>query len=287
MLARLLATIFLFCAAGVAIGFLPNLHRATDTISLLRPGFGLMCLIGLGFSRSILMRLALGIAGLAALLTVAPPFFPQAPGADLRLYSKNILASNTQMSRLAEDIIEAAPDVVMLQEVSTANDGLLRKLRARFPHQHLCRFSGWSGIAVLSRHPFSGPPKCSDWRAVAAAPIMIGGQEVWIVSLHIHWPWPFQSAEAEVAAAGVLTSLQGPTVIAGDFNMLPWTQRVQRIARMTGTRLAGPARFTFSRRNIPLPIDLVLAPGGGQVRMRPLIGSDHAGVVADISLKND
>ncbi|MHA3913222.1 endonuclease/exonuclease/phosphatase family protein [Halovulum sp. GXIMD14793] len=202
MLARLLATIFLFCAAGVAIGFLPDLHRATDTISLLRPGFGLMCLIGLGFSRSILMRLALG-------------------------------------------------------------------------------------IAVLSRHPFSGPPKCSDWRAVAAAPIMIGGQEVWIVSLHIHWPWPFQSAEAEAAAAGVLTPLQGPTVIAGDFNMLPWTQRVQRIARMTGTRLAGPAQFTFSRRNIPLPIDLVLAPGGGQVRMRPLIGSDHAGVVADISLKND
>lgn len=285
MFYRLVSLIFILCALAVIIGFVPWLHRATDTLSILRPAFGLMSIAGLLFVQSHIGRLALAIAALTTLVTVIPPFLPQSAANELRLYSKNILASNSNTSALAKDIVEADPDVVMLQEVSTGNDGLLIELRKVFPHQHLCRFSGWSGIAVLSRHPFDGEPRCSTWRAIAAAPISFKGQRIWVASLHIPWPWPFESAEAEAAAETLLRSLDAPVVMAGDFNMPPWTQRVGRLARLSGTRLAGPARFTFARRNIPLPIDLALAPGGGSVARRPLLGSDHSGILADVSIR--
>ncbi|MEP3629115.1 MAG: hypothetical protein ABJN04_03840 [Hyphomicrobiales bacterium] len=34
----------------------------------------------------------------------------------------------------------------------------------------------------------------------------------------------------------------------------------------------------------PLPIDLAFSPSGGSTQKRPLLGSDHSGLVADLGL---
>ena len=270
--------------AFLAYSYLGAIHRPADSFALLRPAFIALALIGLFTARALSFRLVCFAAVTTGLLSVLPPFLSVSDGGDLRVYSKNLRPRNSELLALANDIRSEHVDVVLLQEVSIHNDEIMERLQRDFPNQHLCRFSNWSGIAVLSRHPFQGDGKCTDDRAMAAAQIALNGQAVWLVSVHIHWPWPAPSAKAEMSVNALLATLDGPVVMAGDFNTLPWTHRVRRIKAQSGTQIAGPVRPSFHRLGVPLPIDFALAPGGGRVEMRGKLGSDHSGLVADLSL---
>jgi len=271
-------------ACGLVYGWLGPLHRSTDTVGMLRPVLGLVVLLAAWAARGPVLRLTFVSLGGLTLISVALFVLPQRPGDDLRLYSRNLWFGNDRIDAVAADIRATAPDVVMLQEVSGANAALITELQDDFPHQHVCQFSQWSAMALLSKHPFATAPLCSDHRALAAAQIDLNGRAVWVVSTHIPWPWPFDNAGAERSAETLLRTLTGPIVLAGDFNTFPWSGRLQRIRRITGTRLAGPTRPTLTYRHVPLPLDHVLAPGGGAVRLRPLLGGDHRGLVADVTL---
>ena len=284
MIRKTLLALACLAACLVGAGFVGELHRASDSIAILRPVCAIACALGLCVARNRGLRLALAGVALLGLVTTGVHGLAQKPGHDLRLYTKNLGYHTTQMSDLVADIAAAKVDVVMLQEVTARNAPLLEALQPAFAHQHVCRFSGRIGIALASRHPFDGAPLCSESRALLAVPIRRAGQRLWAVSVHIPWPWPYDTAANEQAATRVLAGLDGPVVMAGDFNMLPWSGRVQRIADLTETRLAGPMRATLHVKSIPLPIDLVLAPGGGRIDTRPLFGSDHRGVVADVSV---
>lgn len=281
---RLTVVLANLAALAALISVFSDAHRAIDTLALGLPFYGLLSLFGVIAAKRFLSKALLGAIGLGVLIWVGAHFIPQPAGGDLRIYTKNLLANNTEISALIADIESANVDVVFFQEVSETNDAILEKLINQFPHQHLCRFSGWSGIAILSKHPFAGEQKCSSWRALAAAPITISGQHVWLVSAHIPWPWPHDSASNEQAALALLKDLNGPIVIAGDFNAFPWTPRVGRMASLTNTILAGPTRPTLIYRHIPLPIDLILSPQGGRTERRPLLGSDHHGIVGDLAI---
>lgn len=279
------AVFFGLAALGVAVGFAGRLHPAGDSFALLRPVLGLLCVLGLIIVRPRWLRAALAAAGFSAAITIFPVFASQTGGDDLRLYAKNLWWANRNFAAIAADIRDAHVDVVMLQEVSDRNEGILALLAEDFPHQHVCDFSGWSDIAVLSRTPFQGAPRCSDRRALAAAPIHIDGQLVWIGSVHIPWPWPYESADNEAAAEALFKDVDAPIVLAGDFNIFPWTTRVNRMAEVSKTVIAGPVQPTYTLKNVPIPIDHVLSPGGGTIERRPLLGSDHRGLVADVSLQ--
>ncbi|NIZ61312.1 hypothetical protein DL239_10035 [Sedimentitalea sp. CY04] len=284
MLRNFLLALVWIAAVLVVVGFLGPLHRAADSIAIVRPALGILCLLGVFLGRALWHRTVFAVIALLAMSTTAIPFMPQAPGGDMRVYSKNLWFANTQVQAVVADIEAADVDVVMLQEVSEKNNSILGLLKPRFPHQHLCKFSGRIGIAVVSKHPFAGEPVCSRNRPIAAAPVDLGSQRVWAVSAHIPWPWPYGSVENEQAALDVLSKLEGPVVIAGDFNNVPWSHRVTSIAAMTETQLAGPMGPTLHLRGIPLPIDFALAPRGGTVEMRPMLGSSHAGVLADVGV---
>lgn len=284
MIRKALLGISILAAFFIVAGFLGQVHRGADSIAILRPVFGIGCILGVILTRSIWLRTVLAGTALLALYTVAVHFLPQEPGGHIRIYSKNLGYKNTEVHQIVTDIELSNVDIVMLQEVTAQNGFILQALQNSFPFQHLCKFSGRIGIALVSRHPFAGAPECSDWRALLAAPIEIGDQRLWAVSAHIPWPWPYDNIDNENAATKVLLGLDGPVVVAGDFNMVPWARRVGRVLAMTDTQLAGPVRPTLYFMNIPLPIDLVMAPGGGSVETRPFLGSDHLGIVADLSV---
>ena len=114
----------------------------------------------------------------------------------------------------------------------------------------------------------------------------IDDQSVWLASVHIPWHWPINSRVNELEAEQMLKALDGPIVMAGDFNSVPWTRRVSRLKTLSRTRMAGPAFLTLrhGRLPLPLPIDFVFSPGGGEVELRPLFGSDHHGLLATVKL---
>jgi endonuclease/exonuclease/phosphatase (EEP) superfamily protein YafD len=210
-------------------------------------------------------------------------FFGAQKAGDLRIYSKNMWFANRELEALASDIRASGADVVALQEVSRANRAMMAALRDIYPHQHACSFSGWSGIAVLSRDPIV-QAVCSDRRAVAAAQVQTGQGLVWVASVHLKWPFPYGNARSATAAADVLARLDGPVVMAGDFNIFPWAKSVQGMQQAAALQVAQPVRPTFDLRGVPLLLDHVHAPGGGTAQYRGLFGSDHLGVLADVSL---
>lgn len=284
MLRQLLASLAVLAALLGVLSLGGHFHPAADTLALGRPLLAGLCILGLLACRTAALRLLTGVIGLGLAVTIAIPFLPQAPGGDIRIYAKNLRYRNDALPALAADIRSAGVDVVMLQEVSDENSEILKLLKADFPHQTLCRFSTWSGVAIASRHPFDGDRRCTRGRAAAAAPIRLDGTRIWVVSAHIPWLWPYDSAEREASALALVKDLDGPVVVAGDFNAFPWTARVRRMAQESGTHLAGPVRPTFWYRGVPLPLDFAMAPGGGSVENRAMLGSDHAGIVADLAL---
>ena len=268
---------------AVLFGFAGGLHPAFDSLSLLRLPLVLSCLLVLVFPMGIRLRLMLAATVMLGAGTTVPMFFGAQNADDLRVYSKNMWFANKELEALAADIRESGADVVTLQEVSRANRAMLSALRDTYPHQHLCSFSGWSGIAVLSRDPIL-QTACSDKRAVAAAQVQSRQGPVWIASVHLSWPFPYANATSAASGTELLERLDGPVVMAGDFNIFPWANSVQGLQQAADLQVAQPVRPTFDLRGVPLLLDHVHAPGGGSARYRGLIGSDHLGVLADVSL---
>ncbi|MEO9897908.1 MAG: endonuclease/exonuclease/phosphatase family protein [Paracoccaceae bacterium] len=271
---------------GLVAGFFASFHPSLDSLALLRPVFMLFCLTGVFAFRGVWLRMGLLAVLALSFATIVPMIGAVPVSSDLRVYSKNLRYDNGQVDALFQDIQAADADVLMLQEVSSVNEALLTLLRPAFPYQKRCSSRAGVAIVVASRFAFEGTPICSHRKALAVAKISIDKQSVWLASVHIPWHWPISSRVNEKEAEQVLGSLEGPIVMAGDFNSVPWTQRVSRLKTSSRTRLAGPTFVTLHHRRVPLhlPIDFVFSPGGGEVELRPLLGSDHHGLLADVQL---
>jgi endonuclease/exonuclease/phosphatase (EEP) superfamily protein YafD len=109
-----------------------------------------------------------------------------------------------------------------------------------------------------------------------------GEKPVWMVSIHLHWPWPYTQADHVATLLPVLAELEGPVVMAGDFNMVRWADSVRRMGAAARSLPAGPSAGTYTGFDpiMRLPIDHAFAPGGGRLELRPALGSDHLGLLA-------
>jgi len=84
-----------------------------------------------------------------------------------------------------------------------------------------------------------------------------------------------------------------PLVVAGDFNMSPWTERLARFTEQTGLKRYNTLHLTWPMRrgNVPLlplvAIDNVFAsPHFAKIATMgaPWLGSDHRLIVVDLAL---
>ncbi|WP_176445300.1 endonuclease/exonuclease/phosphatase family protein [Maliponia aquimaris] len=281
-------------AAGLALLALASwagpLHPAADALAVLRVPLLVLAALAVIWT-SWPRRLRWPVAGLCLLAlgqVGGMKLYAPAPGPFV-VYQKNLWGGNPQAEAMAAEITAQAPDVVTLQEVSTRNRHLLDLLRPGYPHQYLC-----AGVAVLSRHPVvQGETLCVKGGGLAGLRVSLPEGPVWVLSVHLFWPWPHDQRPQAERIEALVTGLPGPVVLAGDFNMTPWGSDVRRLVRATGVRRAGPMFPTFWLRPsglplaVPLPLDQVYATGGGAARVRPLLGSDHAGVLAGVFLDAD
>ncbi len=85
-----------------------------------------------------------------------------------------------------------------------------------------------------------------------------------------------------------------PLIVAGDFNMSPWTEKLPRFTRATGLGRYNTFHLTWPMRARECPlvplvaIDNVFAShefaSDGDDSAGPRLGSDHRAVIADIAL---
>jgi endonuclease/exonuclease/phosphatase (EEP) superfamily protein YafD len=272
------------------VGFLGWLHPLGDSLAVGR-GFAVAAVLVLAIAASFVgMRFAAFWSILFAMLAGAPVVMATmmpGPSGSLSLYQKNMRYDNAELAALEADIRAADPMVVTLQEVSDANTALLTALSDRFPYQHICKFSPSGASAVISRlAPVPGAVVCAP--GLAAMQVMMtdtqGEVPVWAVSVHLHWPWPYTQQDHVAVLLPTLARMDGSVVMGGDFNMVRWAHSVRQVAAAARVSPAGPSNGTFLgfAPVIRLPIDHVFSSGGGRVELRPPLGSDHLGMLAQL-----
>ncbi len=272
----------------LASSFLGAFHPLGDSLAVFRNWIAI-ALSAVGFVTVLARALKTGLTALAcagaALLHIAS--FKDLVAAatqadpDLIVYAKNLGAGRTDWSRLASDIAETEADVVLLQEVTQSRMFELAELLPDLPYGHICNFSGWSAMAIVSRYPVSDTG-CTDHRSLAYAVVGAPSGPVWVASIHQVWPFPYDQAALLPKILDAVADAPARQVIAGDFNMVPWGHSISAIMRAGGTQRISPVLPTIEVRGITLPIDHVLTNGSGTVSLRPRMGSDHRGLAARI-----
>lgn len=284
----LVATALVLAILLVLLGFLGWLHPMGDSLAVGR-GLAVGAVLVLGIAASLLgMRVAAFWSILFALSAGAPVVLAQfwpGPSGQIAVYQKNMKFSNYDLPGLEADIRAADPLALTLQEVSEPNLALLDALQDRLPHQHVCPFAAVGGTAVASRlPPVPGGTVCAP--GLAAMQVVWTGPQgevpLWIVSVHLHWPWPYSQADHAAVLRPVLAGLDGAVLMAGDFNMVRWGVSVQGLAAAARAIPAGPSPGTFLgfAPILRLPIDHAFAPSGGRIEPRGVHGSDHLGLLA-------
>lgn len=207
----------------------------------------------------------------------------ETPAPDLVLYQQNLLWNRTEDLAFLAQVRAAQPDLMTLQEAFSRNQPLVEALKEDLPYAHQCPKSG---EAVLSRFAaVPGSAFCSTPDGLAGMQVETPFGRVWLVSVHLNWPWPYRQMPQVDTLVPWLERLDGPVILSGDFNAVAWSRTVRRMARASGTALVGPDVHSFT--GLPLPmflgIDHVLttpAAGVQQVIQMPEAGSDHHGLLA-------
>ena len=227
---------------------------------------------------------------LLSLGSIAVHYIPQNISAEstYRLYQKNMSFRIKETDTLKTDILVSNADFITLQEVTKKNLALVSELNHRFPSQHTCPSARVVSVSVLSRWPDMIESKCFDDERMAAMKVKTPEGPVWLISIHLYWPYPYGQAEQVEKLVKHIAGLEGQKIIAGDFNMVPWSHTLEAFQHASDTHLAGAAVHSFDLPYIPMstPIDHVLVPVGSQskIQRRDKSGSDHYGILAEFSL---
>ncbi len=241
--------------------------------------------------RAALFSLAIATGALASILPVLFASGNACTETCLTLYQKNLLSKAWPRRPLADDIILSGAEVVMLQEVSDHNRRYMGNLFDHYSTSVFCKFRPSQDVALLtSLQVVPGSEFCLEGAGLAGFQIRFpGGQPLWVLSLHLEWPFPFDQSKQAHRIAERIEDLDGPVLVAGDFNNAPWSGSVHLIMDAADCQHLGAFRNTFRRGGwlLPLSLDRVLVPKNwvGEVEMRPYFGSDHLGILARVGLE--
>lgn len=290
--------IFPTCVFGLLLigSYLGALHPLGDSLAVFRWHFAFWLMVG-ALTGAIFWRgervwwllLALSGAWIAAGIWFYGLKIGTASNFDLIAYQKNMSFRMLDTGPLQQDILALRADIVTLQEVDAENRSLFSDLAESHPSQAYCDFAGVGGVAIASSLPRTDAgPICIEGEGMVALQVETAYGPLWIVSLHLHWPFPYGQAAQVERLLPQLNGLEGPVLVAGDFNMVPWAHTVRSIEGATNTQRAGHLLYTLPMKQgrISLPIDHVLVPGetATEIRRRPLLGSDHYGVLARFTM---
>lgn len=282
----LFAVVWLPLVAALVGGYLGALTPLGDSLAVFRLELaiaaGLVSIL-LAVLGGVWAAVLGGLLALAAAVPIVWSMRPMPAGEGLVLYQKNLLYRSTEQAGLVDDIRAVGPDVVTLQELSAPNQVIPPSLEDILPHSAICPFDTVGSVAVLSRWPIE-EVRCDQEQhnGLVVARVDAPDGPVWIASVHLHWPWPFGQRPQLEKMLPVLAALDGPVIMAGDFNMVSWSSNVRCMAAAIEGRALGPSMITRVGRWVGLRIDHVIAPEGmtGAIERRGLIGSDHYGIVA-------
>lgn len=280
---------------------------------------GLALLHGLVFSWrleslvTILMALAVGLWQLAHVLPYTPVWQTEVPSADgaanaFRVLVANVEIGNSQKQQVLETIESHNPDLLLLVEVDQKWLEALAPLREVMPHTVDQPREEGLGISLWSRYPLREADVehlVSERRASIHADVKLpSGELVHFVGIHPTPPGLMDStnggrrdsrvrdAELVLVAKRVVEEPELNWIVTGDFNDVAWSHTTRLFKRVSGLKDPRIGRQLLNTYHAEYPafrypIDHVfLAPKYRIKHIARVVlpGSDHFGIVADLTL---
>ncbi len=264
-----------------ALTFLGGLVPLFDSLAIFRPLIWLAAGVG-----TFILPTYYKEATRAALILMAFPFlimFDRSQDFEnpaIRIYQHNLLYTNAAPD-LAMVTKARKPDVLTLQEITAASETV--KNLKDYPYQQICDFAAVGDVGVISRLPFvdRGCPE-GDRRGFAWARVQNdAGEEVTIVSVHLHWPYPYGQTTQLEEILPQLAALPKPIILAGDLNQVLWSHTARSLEDAIGSPILDGLRFTLVRFPLFLPIDHGFGLGTYNVKRLDRYGSDHNALLID------
>lgn len=285
--------------AGVAAGltvtvlaWLSNWWPALDIINNGLPGVTagavmLLCLAAITRDWRLIVPAALITAINIALVIAAlhGTAAEVAPGSQrfLRVATFNLWGGNERMDDVAKFFAEADADVVVLQEVTRDHESKLRQaLGPRYP------FSlGERGLVILSKHAIIAEgrvdrPGYPPWISLMLrwARLDVNGTTFELAGVLLARPFYPELQQQDIAVlTQFVQSRTVPLIVAGDFNMSPWTEKLERFTRATGLKRYNTVHLTWPMRWRDVPL-LPLAAIDNVFASRHLAGDRDEGRTA-------
>ncbi len=217
----------------------------------------------------------------------------------LKVVSLNSWHSNRSPDKIVSYLRGVQADVVILIEFGPSKLALLAKLAADYPYQVHCAKRWYCSLALLSRHPISRAKARSPTKtgpAVVTARIALParngqpGRRITVVGTHIFRPStsPRLHVSHLQQLAVLVNNINGPYILAGDFNATPWSQSYRNFVGNTELVTGGMMRPSWPAWPVSLPqfeIDHIFASKGLSIIKRGVganVGSDHLPVWAII-----
>ncbi|MGH8217810.1 MAG: endonuclease/exonuclease/phosphatase family protein [Steroidobacteraceae bacterium] len=220
----------------------------------------------------------------------------------LRIASINVLYLNTHYGRVTAFLRRARPDAAVLVEITPRWRAALGSLRDEFPWQYYAqgrnsRGGDSHGTLLLSRWPFERietVPMGPHADPTVAAVLIVRGRTLHLIGVHPSWPLgPAVAAERNrelSRLAALARATPAPLVMAGDFNVSPFSPHFRAFVVQSGLRWAAQGEGWQPTWPTFLPIGGIqidhafISPGIAVRRFArgPGVGSDHRPIVVDL-----
>jgi endonuclease/exonuclease/phosphatase (EEP) superfamily protein YafD len=323
MIGRLVLVVTAFelalaAAAAGALGVLGAWSGWLDLLNHLAPAWLVLALAGaaLGWAAGgEHRRLTLTVAGAGAALALAhmtPELLQAAAGGlsakpagpRLRVLTYNTWRDNYSPHYTAWRVIHADADVAALPEGAEALRSQWASVAAVYPYGVGCPSWVTRELLLVSKRPIlASGCSVATIKPGLRVPLLWmrttgpDGRPVTLATTHLQWPIPPGSQALQRAALPALVRRLDTRelILAGDFNLTPWSYALRRLdrglaplTRRTRALATFPDRFArvgFASPFPLLPIDHIYAgPAWRTAKVERLgpAGSDHYGVVAEL-----
>lgn len=215
----------------------------------------------------------------------------------------------SDLNRRPEDVIAwlatRPADVIALEELPEGMAGAFEDLKDVYRHQFTVEpgtrlnsevYAGDESLAILSIYPITAQvvvrPSGQGKLSLLAKISVPGAKDPWIVAVHPSNPtrpdWLAARDSYLLDLAGLIAELEGPVIVAGDFNVTPYapTFRLFLGASRTSTARDFPATWPSMLGPLGIPIDHVLVREARLTNLEafPSVGSDHRALKAEVLL---
>ena len=239
--------------------------------------------------------IALNVWPLTTLYGATTP--PATGGQAVRLVAFNVNVGNRDLAGIAAYLDSLTPDVVVLEEVTTASVERLIASLPKLQHHFVAVEEGVRGVLILSRFPLVSTQLVTSEGVMygARVDVDLGDRQFRLYGVHLNWPVVMpaeRQRNAQLVALGQeLVACPGACVAVGDFNVTPWSSHFRDVVKLPGVRDCAAGRGWLPTWNSGLPsilrirIDQCLASGTTgvvDVRVGQSVGSDHFATINEL-----